>query len=220
MGKCFDNKDVKINAAIRVTRRSACGSRLGWQRRPQALAMARMREDASPTALTRHPALAWFDNMIPNCLRLRHGRQGQGQAHRRHPVRVHAAGADHGGRGGAGLPLRRLGRDDRGRPRSTCRPTSARSSNRPTATTSSKANPFLEMADLIVAETTCDGKKKMYELMAETPADARAGAAAEAGRRRRDGPLDQRAAQAQGPARRDVPRHDHRREDPPGDRRR
>lgn len=29
-----------------------------------------------------------------------------------------------------------------------------------------EANPFLEMADLIVAETTCDGKKKMYELMA------------------------------------------------------
>jgi benzoyl-CoA reductase/2-hydroxyglutaryl-CoA dehydratase subunit BcrC/BadD/HgdB len=31
-----------------------------------------------------------------------------------------------------------------------------------------KANPFLEMAELVVAETTCDGKKKMYELMAET----------------------------------------------------
>ena len=31
-----------------------------------------------------------------------------------------------------------------------------------------RANPFLEMADMIVAETTCDGKKKMYELMAET----------------------------------------------------
>jgi len=29
-------------------------------------------------------------------------------------------------------------------------------------------NPFLEMADLIVAETTCDGKKKMFELLAET----------------------------------------------------
>ena len=29
-------------------------------------------------------------------------------------------------------------------------------------------NPFLEMADLIVAETTCDGKKKMYELMSQT----------------------------------------------------
>lgn len=28
-----------------------------------------------------------------------------------------------------------------------------------------KSNPFLEMTDLIVAETTCDGKKKMYELM-------------------------------------------------------
>jgi len=31
-----------------------------------------------------------------------------------------------------------------------------------------RGNPFLEMADLIVAETTCDGKKKMYELLAET----------------------------------------------------
>ena len=30
------------------------------------------------------------------------------------------------------------------------------------------ANPFLEMAGMVVAETTCDGKKKMYELMAET----------------------------------------------------
>jgi len=30
-----------------------------------------------------------------------------------------------------------------------------------------KSNPFLEMADLVVAETTCDGKKKMYELIAE-----------------------------------------------------
>ncbi len=27
-------------------------------------------------------------------------------------------------------------------------------------------NPFLELADLVVGETTCDGKKKMYELMA------------------------------------------------------
>jgi benzoyl-CoA reductase/2-hydroxyglutaryl-CoA dehydratase subunit BcrC/BadD/HgdB len=31
-----------------------------------------------------------------------------------------------------------------------------------------QSNPFLEMATLIVGETTCDGKKKMYELMAET----------------------------------------------------
>ncbi len=30
-----------------------------------------------------------------------------------------------------------------------------------------KANPFLEMATLVVAETTCDGKKKMYERLAE-----------------------------------------------------
>ncbi len=31
-----------------------------------------------------------------------------------------------------------------------------------------RSNPFLEMSSLIVAETTCDGKKKMYELMAQT----------------------------------------------------
>jgi benzoyl-CoA reductase/2-hydroxyglutaryl-CoA dehydratase subunit BcrC/BadD/HgdB len=31
-----------------------------------------------------------------------------------------------------------------------------------------KSNPFVEMADLLIAETTCDGKKKMYELMAQT----------------------------------------------------
>lgn len=30
-----------------------------------------------------------------------------------------------------------------------------------------KANPFLEMASLLVAETTCDGKKKMYERLAQ-----------------------------------------------------
>jgi benzoyl-CoA reductase/2-hydroxyglutaryl-CoA dehydratase subunit BcrC/BadD/HgdB len=29
-----------------------------------------------------------------------------------------------------------------------------------------KANPFLELADLLVAETTCDGKKKMFEHLA------------------------------------------------------
>jgi len=31
-----------------------------------------------------------------------------------------------------------------------------------------EANPIFEMADLAVAETTCDGKKKMYELMGRT----------------------------------------------------
>lgn len=30
-----------------------------------------------------------------------------------------------------------------------------------------KSNPFLEAADLLVAETTCDGKKKMYELLGQ-----------------------------------------------------
>jgi benzoyl-CoA reductase/2-hydroxyglutaryl-CoA dehydratase subunit BcrC/BadD/HgdB len=31
-----------------------------------------------------------------------------------------------------------------------------------------RSNPFLEMAELVVGETTCDGKKKMYELMGRT----------------------------------------------------
>ena len=31
-----------------------------------------------------------------------------------------------------------------------------------------KANPFLELCDLVIAETTCDGKKKMFEIMAES----------------------------------------------------
>ncbi len=31
-----------------------------------------------------------------------------------------------------------------------------------------KSNPFLEIADLLVAETTCDGKKKVFELMGNT----------------------------------------------------
>lgn len=31
-----------------------------------------------------------------------------------------------------------------------------------------RSNPFLEMADLVVGETTCDGKKKMFELMAQS----------------------------------------------------
>ena len=31
-----------------------------------------------------------------------------------------------------------------------------------------KSNPFMEMADLLVGETTCDGKKKMYELLGRT----------------------------------------------------
>ena len=31
-----------------------------------------------------------------------------------------------------------------------------------------KWNPFLEMADLLIADTTCDGKKKMYELLSKS----------------------------------------------------
>ena len=50
-------------------------------------------------------------------------------------------------------------------------------------------NPFLKWADLVVAETTCDGKKKMFELMAALQADVRARTAAEGGRPGRAGAL-------------------------------
>ncbi len=66
-----------------------------------------------------------------------------------------------------------------------------------------KSNPFLEMAALIIAEDTCDGKKKMYELMAEArplyvlelpkrQGDAAAGAFWEAEIRRLIGELEAR----------------------------
>ena len=77
-------------------------------------------------AATSADPSAWFDHMIENCLQYATGGEGGGPAGRRHPVRVHAARADHGGRRRAGLPVRRIGQDDSRRPKSTCRPTSAR----------------------------------------------------------------------------------------------
>ena len=59
-----------------------------------------------------------------------------------------------------------------------------------------RSNPFLEMADLVVAETTCDGKKKMYELMAETRPMYVLELPQKAGRRRRAGALGPRAARS------------------------
>ncbi len=46
-------------------------------------------------------------------------------------------------------------------------------------------NPFLNWADLMVAETTCDGKKKMFELMGATKPMYGARTAAEGRRCRR-----------------------------------
>ena len=73
-------------------------------RRPRA--SHRLRRQARPTIqlLVRRD-----DRALPG---IRTGGKGGGPADRRHPVRVHAARADHGGRRRAGLPVRRLGRDD------------------------------------------------------------------------------------------------------------
>ena len=68
--------------------------------------------DAAAAAGDPARALRAHDPELPA---VRAGGQGRRAAGGRHPVRVHAARADHGGRGRAGVPLRRLGQDDPGR---------------------------------------------------------------------------------------------------------
>ena len=70
-----------------------------------------------------------------------------------------------------------------------------------------RSNPFLEMADLVVGETTCDGKKKMYELMAETRPMYVLELPHKVGRPRRPGILGSRTGRVPGlPVRRVSPR--------------
>lgn len=110
-------------------------------------------------------ALAWFEDMIPNCLEYaamakRRGRPVVGIMCEYTPRElIMAAG---------GLPVCLCGGSadtipaaERHLPSNLC----------PLVKSTygyllEHANPFLEMADLVVAETTCDGKKKMFELMA------------------------------------------------------
>jgi benzoyl-CoA reductase/2-hydroxyglutaryl-CoA dehydratase subunit BcrC/BadD/HgdB len=111
-------------------------------------------------------ALAWFEDMIPNCLEYaamgkRRGRPIVGIMCEYTPRElIMAAG---------GVPVCLCGGSadtipaaERHLPNNLC----------PLIKSTygyliERANPFLEMADLVVAETTCDGKKKMFELMAE-----------------------------------------------------
>ena len=64
-------------------------------------------------------------------------------------------------------PVRRRGVGLRPGRAASCRATPARSSSRFMGFKLGKVCPYVESADLVVGETTCDGKKKAYELLGE-----------------------------------------------------
>ncbi|MBM4027050.1 MAG: 2-hydroxyacyl-CoA dehydratase, partial [Planctomycetes bacterium] len=121
-------------------------------------------EDAQPT---KNDPLAWFENMIPNCLQ--YATQAKAQGRRivgimcEYTPRELILAAEAVPVCLCGGSAEMIGPAEEHLPANLC----------PLIKSTygfhvQKKNPFLEMADLIVAETTCDGKKKMYELMAET----------------------------------------------------
>jgi benzoyl-CoA reductase/2-hydroxyglutaryl-CoA dehydratase subunit BcrC/BadD/HgdB len=172
MGKCHESKDITANATDPChPRQLACGStRLGGSLKAAGLGDGRSvgalcHPQAALEAATQ--PLAWFDNMIQNCLAYAADAKAKG----RHIVGIMceytprelimAAEAVPVCLCGGSAEM--IGPAEEHLPANLC----------PLIKSTygfhvQKANPFLEMADLVVAETTCDGKKKMYELMAET----------------------------------------------------
>jgi len=150
MGKCCGNSDVKIDPTDPChPPQVSCGSKGG---------------SASQAATC---PLTWFERMIPNCLEYAKDAKAKGRrivgimCEYTPRELIMAAGA---------IPVclcggsaETIGPAEEHLPANLC----------PLIKSTygyhvQKANPFLEMADMIVAETTCDGKKKMYELMAQT----------------------------------------------------
>jgi benzoyl-CoA reductase/2-hydroxyglutaryl-CoA dehydratase subunit BcrC/BadD/HgdB len=150
MAKCCNNGDVKIDPTDPChPSQVSCGSKAGT---------------ASQNA---DCPLGWFERMIPNCLQYAEDAKAKGgrivgiMCEYTPRELIMAAGA---------VPVclcggsaETIGPAEEHLPANLC----------PLIKSTygyhvQKANPFLEMADLIVAETTCDGKKKMYELMAQT----------------------------------------------------
>ncbi len=162
MAKCFDTADIKINASD-PCHPPQCGApgpgRASVPARPRASC-----GDARPTA---ESPPAWFDGMIRNCLQYACEAKAKGR-----PIvgilceytpRELIMAADAVPVCLCGGSAEMIGPAEEHLPANLC----------PLIKSTygyhvQKANPFLEMADLVVAETTCDGKKKMYELMAET----------------------------------------------------
>ncbi len=150
MGTCHRPEDITVNPTDPCSPpQPSCGSPSG-----------------SASQVTDCP-LAWFERMIPNCLEYAQEGKAKGK-----PVvgimceytpreLIMAAGA---------VPVclcggsaETIGPAEEHLPANLCPLIKSTYGYHVT-----HKNPFLEMADLVVAETTCDGKKKMYELMAET----------------------------------------------------
>jgi benzoyl-CoA reductase/2-hydroxyglutaryl-CoA dehydratase subunit BcrC/BadD/HgdB len=172
MGKCHDHTDVKIRPTDPCQPpQPACGAT-----GPGGSAKAAGLGDGSSECVKDHrqasldaatqPA-AWFDHMIPNCLAYASDAKARGKrivgilceytprelimAAEAVPVCLCGGSAE------------TIGPAEEHLPANLC----------PLIKSTygyhvQKSNPFLEMADMVVAETTCDGKKKTYELMAQT----------------------------------------------------
>ncbi len=153
MGKCHKSKDIQINST------DPC--------HPVCSVPVRAYPETPDGVTTNGQPLAWFDNMIQNCLAYASDAKARGKrivgilceytprelimAAEAVPVCLCGGSAE------------MIGPAEEHLPANLC----------PLIKSTygyhvQRANPFLEMADLIVAETTCDGKKKMYELMAQT----------------------------------------------------
>jgi benzoyl-CoA reductase/2-hydroxyglutaryl-CoA dehydratase subunit BcrC/BadD/HgdB len=150
MRKCHDNADIKATTTDPChSPQPACGSKI------------------LPGSQAADGPLTWFDGMIRNCLQYASDAKAKGR-----PIvgilceytpreLIMAAGAVPVCLCGGSAEM--IGPAEEHLPANLC----------PLIKSTygfhvRKANPFLEMADIVVAETTCDGKKKMYELMAET----------------------------------------------------
>jgi len=150
MAKCWDNSNVKIDPTDPChPPQVSCGSK------------------SAVTGQTAGCPLAWFERMIPNCLQYAQDAKAKG---RRivgilceYTPRELIMAADAVPVCLCGGSAETIGPAEEHLPANLC----------PLIKSTygyhiQKANPFLETADMVVAETTCDGKKKMYELMAET----------------------------------------------------
>ncbi|MCU0913223.1 MAG: 2-hydroxyacyl-CoA dehydratase family protein [Planctomycetes bacterium] len=160
MGKCHDNGDIKVTATDPCNP-PPCGA----PRR--ASVPARLKTSGADAQPTKNDPLAWFEHMIPNCLQYASDAKARG----RHIVGIMCEytprelilAAD-------AVPVCLCGGSaEMIRPAEEHLPANLCPLIKSTfGYHVQQANPFLEMADLVVAETTCDGKKKMYELMAES----------------------------------------------------
>ena len=150
MSECWGKKDVSIKAG------DPCSP-------PEAPCPS----TAAPTEKAGECPLTWFKNMIPNCLEYARAAKTEGK-------RIVGIMCEYTPRelimAASGVPVCLCGGSaktippaEEHLPANLC----------PLIKSTygyhvQKSNPFIEMADLVVAETTCDGKKKMYELMAES----------------------------------------------------